>query len=45
LDVDSNELYNLFHDHGAAELRETLQGYISNQLDDAITNQTPLGTA
>jgi hypothetical protein len=42
--VDPNALYNLFHDPGAAELRETLQGYISNRLDDTIGNQTPAGT-
>jgi hypothetical protein len=44
-EVDPNALYNLFHDPGAAEFRETLQGYISNRLDDTIGNQTPVGTA
>ena len=44
-EVDPNALYNLFHDPGAAELRETLQGYIFNPLDHAIRNQTPVGTA
>jgi len=44
-EVDPNALYNLFQDPGAAELRETLQGYISNPLDHAIRNQTPVGTA
>ena len=44
-EVDPNALYNLFQDPGAAELRETLQGYIFNPLDHAIRNQTPLGTA
>jgi hypothetical protein len=44
-EVDPNALYNLFHDPRAAELREKLQGYISNRIDDAIGNQTPVGTA
>ena len=44
-EVDPNALYNLFQNPGAAELRETLQGYISNPLDHAIRNQTPVGTA
>ena len=44
-EVDPNALYNLFQDPGAEELPETLQGYISNPLDHAIRNQTPLGTA
>jgi len=44
-EVDPNALYNLFHDPRAAELREKLQGYISTRIDDAIGNQTPVGTA
>ncbi len=45
LDADPDEMNNIFGAPEAADVQATLQHYISTRPDDALPDQTPVGTA